>query len=115
TNVCQPITQASWEEMDAHWAKEGNIYSSADCDGIFNIYKYDPSTRHFWQITNVIGGAQRPRITPDGNLLYTHYTYFGHRVHGLAKDEFINAPADHLFTTEFDGAVVKAALETSED
>jgi hypothetical protein len=115
TNVLEPIMQDSWEEMDAHWAKDGSIYFTADCDGIFNIYKYDPSARRFWQITNVIGGAQSPWITPEGNLLYIYYTAFGYKVHGLAKDEFMNAPADHLFTTDFDGTVVKAALETSED
>jgi TolB protein len=42
TNVLEPIMQDSWEEMDAHWAKDGNIYFAADCDGIWNIYKYDP-------------------------------------------------------------------------
>ena len=89
--------------------------SSADCDGIFNIYKYDPTARRFWQITNVIGGAQAPWITPEGNLLYVHYTSFGWKAYGLAKDAFMNAPADGLFSTDFDGAVVKAALETSED
>jgi hypothetical protein len=115
TNVLEPIMQDSWEEMDAHWANDGSIYFTADCDGIFNIYKYDPVARRFWQITNVIGGAQGPWITPDGNLLYTYYTSYGYKVHGLAKDEFMNAPADHLFETDYDGAVVKAALETSED
>jgi len=115
TNVVEPIMQDSWEEMDAHWAKDGNIYFAADCDSIWNIYKYDPRTRHFWQLTNVIGGAQDPYVTPEGNLLYVYYTAFGWKIHGLAQDEFMNAPADHNFNTDFDGAVVKTALATSED
>jgi hypothetical protein len=115
TKALEPIMQDSWEEMDAHWAKDGSIYFSADCDGIFNIYKYDPTSRKFWQITNVIAGAQSPWITPEGNLLYVYYTAFGFKIHGLAKDEFMNAPADHYFSTDFDGAVVKAALTSAED
>jgi hypothetical protein len=115
TNVLQPIMQDSWEEMDAHWAKDGNIYFAADCDSLWNIYKYDPRTGHFWQITNVIGGAQDPYLTPGGNLFYLYYSAFGWKIHGLAKDEFMNAPADSYFNTDFDGSVVKTALETSED
>jgi hypothetical protein len=115
TGELTPIMQDSWEEMDAHWAKDGNIYFSADCDGIFNIYKYDPRDGHFTQLTNVIGGAQSPWVTPEGNLLYNYYTAFGWKIHGLAKDELMNAPADSYFDTQFDGAVVKASLGASED
>jgi hypothetical protein len=110
-----PIMWDQWEELDAHWAKDGKIYFGADADGIFNIYSYDPEDGSFLQITNVIGGAHTPQISPEGNLLYTYYTAHGWKLYGLAKEEFFNAPADHLFRTDINMDVVASDLAFRED
>ncbi len=94
------ITWDHWEELDAHWDEDGGIYFSAEPDGIFNIYRYDTGTGEVRQITNVIGGAFTPQISPEGNLLYTYYTAFGWKVYALPKEEFLNLPADALFNTK---------------
>lgn len=110
-----PIMVDEWEELDAHWAEDGKIYFSADPDGVFNIYSFDPQTQSFAQITNVIGGAQSPQITPEGNLVYSYYTSFGWKIYGLPADQFMNAPADHLFNTDIDMDAVNKELAARED
>jgi hypothetical protein len=112
----RPIMVDAWEELDAHWsALDGKIYFSADPTTIFNIFSYDPATGEFLQITNVIGGAQSPQVTPDGNLVYSYYTAHGWKIMGLAGDEFYNKPASHHFNTDFDEAEAAAGLAFEED
>ena len=112
----KPIMVDEWEEMDAHWsAVDNKIYFSADPDGVFNIYSYDPKTEEFLKITNVVGGASSPQLTPEGNLVYSYYTSFGWKIYGLAKDEFLNLSANHLFNTEIDQQAVEEELAHRED
>ncbi len=112
----RPIMMDAWEELDAHWsAVDGRIYFSADPTGIFNIFSYDPETEKFRQLTNVIGGAQSPQITADGNLIFNYYTAHGWKIYGLAKDEFLNKDASEYFNTEFDMEAATADLEFEED
>jgi len=112
----RPIMVDAWEELDAHWsAVDGKIYFSADPTGIFNIFSYDPQNGEFKQLTNVIGGAQSPQITADGNLIYMYYTAFGWKLMGLAEDEFLNKPASHHFNTDFDTDQVADGMGFEED
>ena len=112
----KPIMVDSWEELDAHWsAVDGRIYFAADPDGVFNIFSYDPKSEDFLQLTNVVGGATSPQITPDGNLVYSYYTSFGWKIYGLAADRFMNEPANHLFKTEYDMDAVNEGLAYRED
>ena len=46
------------------------------------------------QITNVVGGAFTPWLTPTGNLLYVGYEAFGWKPYGLRADEFYNKVVD---------------------
>ena len=111
------LTFDEWEEQDAHWAKDGKIYFSAEPEGILNVYSLDPETEEVRQLTNVVSGAITPQITHDGNLLYVQFTSFGWKLYGLPSDEFLQAPAGHLFRTsgELDTALVENNLEYRED
>lgn len=110
-----PINMDGWEDQDPYWANDGKIYFSSDPGGVFNIYSYEVETGAFRQVTNVIGGAECPVITPDGNLLYVYYSSYGWKFYGLAGDAFMNASADHLFETDFTPAQAAADLAFSED
>ena len=111
------ITWDQWEEYDAHWSTDGNIYFTAEPDGVFNIFKYDPKSNDVTQITNVISGAFTPQITSEGNLIYNHYTSYGWKIYGLSGAEFMNAPAGHLFRTgdEIPNEEVENDMSHSED
>jgi hypothetical protein len=111
----QELTQDSVEEMDAHWAKDGKIYFSAEPKGINNIYSYDPKTKEIRQITNVIGAAECPIVTDEGNLIYSYYTSFGIKVYGLAKEEFLGKLAGDQFNVDIDQTSAQAEVQYQED
>jgi hypothetical protein len=46
------------------------------------------------QLTNVVGGAFTPWLTPKGNLTYGYYTAFGWKNYMLAREDFIDEPVD---------------------
>ncbi|MBL8614227.1 MAG: PD40 domain-containing protein [Deltaproteobacteria bacterium] len=113
----RPLTWDAWEELDPHWSKDGGIYFTAEPDGIFNIYRIDPASHDVRQITNVIGGAVTPSITSEGNLVYSYLTSFGWKIYGLPREQFMNAPAGHLFRTppEVEEKQVEQSLAYRED
>jgi len=115
TGAMKPLMVDSWEEADPHWAHDGKIYFSADVDGVWNIFSVDPKTGDFLQITNEVGGAMSPQVTPDGNLVYGYSSSFGWKIFGLDKSAFFNRPANHYFTTDFDSDKVDQGLKTRED
>ena len=115
TGAAEPIMYDRWEDQDPYWAKDGRIYFSSDPNAIFNIYAYDPSTKKVDQVTNVIGGAYTPSLTPEGNLLYSYYTGHGWKVHGLAKEDFFEKDATAKFDLSWESGAVKKAWEFRED
>lgn len=115
TGEMTPITWDSHESFDAHWAADGRIYFSSDPGGIFNIFAYDPKTKEIVQLTNVIGGAQQPWLTPEGNLVYVNFTAHGFKIYGVDRDQWMNKPATHLFNTDIDMGEVKQSLAFAED
>lgn len=114
-NDLRPLTWDAWEDQDPHWAADGRIYFSSDPGGVFNIYSMDPKSGDTLQITNVIGAAQTPTLTSQGNLIYTYFTAYGWKMYGLAKSDFMNAPANGVFTTKVDEQVYKSSLAYVED
>ncbi len=54
----------------AVWSADGrSIYFSSDRSGIFNLYVYDLASKQISQISNVLGGAFMPSVTPDGSAI----------------------------------------------
>jgi hypothetical protein len=109
------LNRDEWEDLDAHWAADGTIYFSSDATGIYNIYRYDPESRRVHQITNVIGSAYMPSITPGGNLLYMLWTGHGWKNYGLSSSEFLEADVTDLFGLEFEDEEVQEELAFRED
>ncbi|MDP2311084.1 MAG: hypothetical protein Q8P18_34000 [Pseudomonadota bacterium] len=114
TNI-HPIMFDRWEDQDPNWAKDGKIYFSSDPSGIFNVYAYDPKTEKIEQVTNVIGGAEAPALTPQGNLVYSAYTAHGWKTYGLAGSDFFHKDATAQFDLDYEPAAVKAGWEFRED
>lgn len=111
----QPIMWDKWEDMDPYWAKDGNIYFSSDATGIFNVYVYNPRSKKFAQLTNVIGGAESPAVTPEGHLIFANYTAHGWKMWGVDKADFLWKDATRRFTTEVTPEVVAASWTFRED
>lgn len=111
----RPIMFDRWEDQDPFWAADGKIYFSSDPTGIFNIYAYDPTTKKIEQVTNVIGGAEAPSLTPQGNLLYSAYTGHGWKTYGLPKSDFFHKDATASFDLDYSVEAVKEDLAFRED
>lgn len=110
-----PIMYDRWEDQDPYWGKDGKIYFSSDRTGIFNVHVYDPATRRIFQLTNVIGGAEAPSITPSGNLLYSNYTAHGWKAYGVNKADFLWKDVTDDFVMDVPAATLKADWDYRED
>ena len=111
----RPLTWDRHEEFDAHWGADNRIYFSADVGQVFNIYSINPDGTDARQLTNVVGAAESPHLTSNGNLVYMYYTAHGQKNYGLSAAEFMNAPADEHFETSPPAAEIEEFLAFQED
>ena len=109
------LTAINQDEWWSLWAKDGHIYFSSEPSGIFNIFRYNTETKRIHQLTNVIGGAQSPSLTPTGDLMYTQFTAHGWKNFIVDQDEFLEKDVTDLFTLEFEPEQMKTELAFRED
>ena len=69
---------SSGTDRDPVWSADGQeIIFSSDLSGIFNIYGFNLNTRKLRQLSNVVGGAFNPTISPTGEITFAAYTAAG--------------------------------------
>ena len=91
----QPLTWDRAEDRDGMITKDGkHVLYASDRSGIFNAYLLDLQTREVKQLTNVINGVFTPSFTDGGDLLYSYFTSYGLKIHGLSKENFYNKTID---------------------
>jgi Tol biopolymer transport system component len=78
----QYLVKSQNDERDARWLPDGSgIVFASDRTGIFNVYSLDLESGRYRQLTNVIGGAFSPDVSPDdGSLVYAGYGGDGYHV-----------------------------------
>lgn len=111
----KPLMYDRWEDQDPYWSEDGWIYFASDRSGIFNIYRYNLDKKKVEQVTNVIGGAEAPSLTPDGNLLFNYYTAFGWKNYGLARADFMGKDVSSAWNLDPDLVAVKNSWDFRED
>lgn len=104
-----------WEDMDPCWAPDGRIYFASDVTGIFNVYAMDPVRGSVSQVTNVIGGAESPSLSPGGNLVFANYTAHGWKMWGVQRADFLEADASGRFGLDVRPETVAESLAFRED
>lgn len=63
-------------------ADSGSIYFSSDRSGIFNLYVYNLANKQISQVSNVLGGAFMPSVTPDSSTIaFADYSSRGFDIH----------------------------------
>jgi hypothetical protein len=70
---------------DPYYSRDGAyLYFSSDKTGIFNIYRYAFETGTVSRVTNVLGSAYAPAVSPDGkSLVYAGYDSAGFGIYLL--------------------------------
>ena len=70
TGAVEALTADRAIDMQPTWSPDGKVvFFSSDRTGIANIYAVDTADHSTWQVTNVVGGAYQPRVSPDGKRL----------------------------------------------
>ena len=84
----RPITQDRHLDTSPCFTPDGRwVIFSSDRTGIANLYAYDLRQNSLWQMTNVIAGAYRPDISPDGrHVAFSGFSSRGYDLHTIPFD-----------------------------
>jgi hypothetical protein len=76
------LTSDRARDMQPRWTPDGRyVVFSSDRSGVFNIYAYSIGDRKLYQVTNVLGGAFAPAVSPDGRqLAFVSYSSKGNDI-----------------------------------
>ncbi len=85
----RPLVNSPADERDPYWLPDGSGFVFAsDRTGIFNIYKYHMESGEVEQLTNVVGGAFAPTVSPDGEIIYSSYHSNNYDLYRFRMGEF---------------------------
>ena len=97
-----PIFQDQYNDLSPCWSPDSRyVFFSSDRTGIYNIFAYSLSNKKLYQITNVLGGAFEPSLSPDGKqLAYIEYHATGYELHvmEIVLDQWIEIKYDNSAT-----------------
>ncbi|TFG90405.1 MAG: hypothetical protein E4G71_05330, partial [Candidatus Atribacteria bacterium] len=84
----QPIFCDKSTDLSPCWSPDGKyLFFASDRTGIYNIFAFSLSDKKLYQITNVLGGAFQPDISPDGTqLAFIEYHATGYELHLIKMD-----------------------------
>jgi hypothetical protein len=85
TGALRDVTHDRALDTGPAWSPDGKtLYFASDRTGISNLYAYDVESRALRQVSNVVGGAFQPDVSPSGKrIAYLGYTSRGFDVFSL--------------------------------
>jgi hypothetical protein len=89
SGATREITRDRAIDADPVYSPDGQyLYFSSDRSGIYNIYAHELATGRLYQVTNVIGCAVLPDVSPDGKrLVYQGYDVRGFELYEIELDQ----------------------------
>jgi hypothetical protein len=97
TGAVEPLTHDRAKDVEPTWTPDGEaVVFRSDRDGVSNLYALRLADREVARVTNVLGGAFQPSVSPDGrSVAYAAYSSRGYDVHvaPLELDAARPAPA----------------------
>jgi len=95
TRKTRRITADRALDMDPMFSADGKrIYFSSDRTGIYNIYCHDVDSGQLRQVTNVLGAAFLPAVSPDEKTMYyVGFSSRGFDLHRMKLDPGAYPPA----------------------
>ena len=86
TSGFKPLVASGADERDPCWLPDGSGFVFAsDRTGIFNIYQYRLENGEVEQLTNVIGGAFAPTVSPSRRVVYVGYHTSDHSLYEFER------------------------------
>ncbi|MDQ7064011.1 MAG: DPP IV N-terminal domain-containing protein [candidate division KSB1 bacterium] len=93
TGRIEPVIVSKADNRNAVFGPNGHdIYFASDRSGIFNIYRFDPSTGETEQLSNVLGGAFMPTINEKGQLVFASFVAEGYKLSMLERPQPVPEP-----------------------
>ena len=85
TGGTRVVLEGGWLMLQPTWAGADRIVFAGDRTGIYNLYALDLGTGALDQLTNVVTGAFKPSVSPDGrHLAFSTYSAKGYDVAVMA-------------------------------
>jgi len=87
-SILWPIFQDQYNDLSPCWSPDCQyLFFSSDRSGIYNIFAFSLPDKKLYQITNVLGGAFQPSLSPDGRkLAFINYHATGYELHLMEVD-----------------------------
>jgi len=82
------IHDKAWD-ISPCWTPDGKyVLFASDRTGVYNIFAFQLKNRQLYQVTNVLGGAFSPSVSPDGTqIAFVGYSAGGFDIHVTYLDE----------------------------
>jgi Tol biopolymer transport system component len=95
-STLQPIFYDKSIDLSPCWSPDGQyLFFTSDRTGIYNIFAFSLPDKKLYQVTNVLGGAFQPAISPDGTqLAFISYHATGYELHLMKMDQNPNQWAE---------------------
>ncbi len=79
SGASEPVLSTPADERSpAFAASDSVLHFASDRSGIFNLYRLEAHGPV--ALTNVVGGAFMPAVSPDGAIAYAHYRWDGYKI-----------------------------------
>jgi Tol biopolymer transport system component len=104
-------------DVDPRFSPDGRyLLFSSDRTGIYNVFALELETGRLLQVTNVLGGAFQPAVSPDGaRLVYTGFTSEGFDLYETPFDPWSWQPAQPFANARLDAPEDPASVADSPD
>jgi hypothetical protein len=88
-------------DVDPRFSPDGRyLLFASDRTGIYNIFAHELATGRLYQVTNVLGGAFQPAVSPDGKrLVYMGFSSAGFDLFAVPFDPWSWPPAQPFANT----------------
>jgi Tol biopolymer transport system component len=83
TGAVEQLTHDRAKDVEPTWTPDGEaVVFRSDRDGVSNLYALRLADRSLARVTNVLGGAFQPSVSPDGSsVAYAAYSSRGYDIH----------------------------------
>ncbi len=95
TGRVREVARDRAQDSEPAWSPDGAyVYFMSDRTGIYNIYAFEVATGSIWQVTDVLGCALSPSVSPDGkHLVYQGFDKEGFELYEIELDRERWTPA----------------------